>query len=167
MSIIRLPPAAQETIDVDAETFVEVEMHLDERLDLVASYWPPGHRLCNPFWCSRDNYHFHHSRSHPPGLSGSDPYWIYLLESDPDRLLPVEPESIQRDLARLSSMDRTRILAIRRSFRNYRLARGPSTIPQPDPRFHRAWDDPLGEDLENAPPLQDWNFDFRSGLYYP
>lgn len=166
MSIIRVPAAA-DPIDVDEQTFVEVEMHIDEAFHLPASYWPPGHMLCNPFWCSRDRYHYHHNLSHPPGLAGSIPYWRYLIDQDPDRLLPVEPESIQVDLARLDSMDRTRILAFRRSFRNYRLGRGPSTIPYPDPRFHHGWDDPLDEDIENTPPLQDWNFDYQSGLYYP
>lgn len=165
MSIIRLPSAA-DPIDVDAENLVEVELHVHDMFSLDASRWPPGHALCNHY-CSGVEYHFHHDLSHPHGRPGAYPYWVYLIEVDSDRLLATEPPSIYRDLSRLPSLDRNQLLALRRSYRNYRHRRGPSTIPQRDPSIHRGWDDPLKEDLENTPPLQDWNFDYQSGLYFP
>lgn len=163
MSLVPLPT---DPIDVDAENLVEVELHVHDLFSLQASRWPPGHALCN-HWCSMVDYHFHHDRSHPRGLPGGYPYWVYLIELDSDRLQAMEPYSIHRDLSRLPALDRNQILALRRSYRNYRLRGGPSTVPQRQPFIHRGWDDPLKEDLENTPPLQDWNYDYQSDLYFP
>jgi len=167
MSIIR-SPILSTPVDVEEEpSFIHTEAYADP-LYPESSMWPPGHQECNPFYCSPDNYHYHHILSHVEGEHpGATTYYLYLALQDPSRLLPQDPSSLEHDLRRMTSLCRAQILALRAAFRLYRAGRAPRTIPQPSPRLLFAWDDPSGEDSENVPPLQDWNFDPVSALYYP
>lgn len=169
MSIIRAPDA-RHAIDLDQDlTIIDLEEEGSVTFYIatgppLGSLWPPGHIQCNPNCCNQVDYHPHHSHSHPPGHLGARPYFQYLTHYDPDRENPFETPSVLRDLQRLGTLRGNQILAIRESFRAFR-AGGSSAIPQRFPDYKYSWDS--SEDKENIPPLLDWNYDFRTDLYYP